>query len=91
MGCNINVDLLGVEAETKRLRLVQKISRDLHGALGAVNVICGPPENVTKYRDNPTLLIAFVVGGGKVVSELQTKNDGQCNCTNQEAFHRLKI
>ena len=67
MGPNSDVDLLVVKSGADRLQLAQKIYRNLHGAAEAVDVIVVTPEDVEKYRDNPTLVVKPALDHGKKI------------------------
>jgi uncharacterized protein len=68
MGPNSDVDLLVIKrGRFNRGRLVEKIYGQLHGAGAAVDVIVVTPQEVERYRDAPSLVIAPALKEGKVV------------------------
>ena len=67
LGPNSDVDLLVIKAGANRLDLTGEIYRHLHGVGEAVEVVVVTPEDVERYGDNPSLVIAPALKEGKVV------------------------
>jgi predicted nucleotidyltransferase len=67
MGPNSDVDLLVIKAGVHRLDLAGKIYRNLHGVGEAVDVVVVTPEDVERYGESPSLVIAPALKEGKVV------------------------
>ena len=69
MGPNSDIDLLVVARTDHRLKLTDRIYRNLRGVGEAVDVIVVTPEDVERYRDSYPLVIFPALREGKVVYE----------------------
>ena len=67
MGPNSYVDLLVIKTGANRLALTGEIYRHLHGAGEVVDVVVVTPEDVERYGENPSLVIAPALQEGRVV------------------------
>jgi uncharacterized protein len=67
MGPNSDVDLLVIKTGANRLELTGEIYRHLHGVGEAVDVVVVTPEDVERYGENPSLVIAPALQEGRVV------------------------
>jgi hypothetical protein len=47
--------------------LIEAIYRGLRGAGAAVDVVVVMPEEIQRYRDDPYLIVASALRGGRVV------------------------
>jgi predicted nucleotidyltransferase len=67
MGPHSDVDLLVIKAGANRLDLTGQIYRNLHGVGESVDVVVVTPEDVERYHDSHSLVIAPALKEGKVV------------------------
>lgn len=68
IGPNSDVDLLVVKAgDYHRRRLAQRIRQNLWGIEEAVDVVVVKPEDVERYKDEHSLIIAPALREGRVV------------------------
>jgi len=66
-GPDSDLDFLVVKSGAHRRRLAQAIYLSLFGAGQAVDVVVVTPEDVERYRDSQSLVIASALKEGKVV------------------------
>ncbi len=67
MDANSDIDLLVIKSNSHRRKLAQEIYKNLFGVAQSVDIVVATPEDVARYKDSFSLVIAPALKEGKVV------------------------